>query len=195
MTAEGHVEDAPSTKVVTLNRLNLDGVRLDYVHASKTAGTEKQTAQKAARTAEKAKEHPELLLKIDEAKITDSEFGFVNKAAAREYRVFLANTELDLKNFSNRLKEGTATISLNGKFMGTGETKARGTFRPETNSPDFDLSICIDRTQIRAMNDLLQAYGNFDVVAGLFSLYSELSVKNRQIQGYVKPLLAARGEA
>jgi hypothetical protein len=73
--------------------------------------------------------------------------------------------------------------------MGTGETKARGTFRPETNSPDLDLSICIDRTQMRAMDDLLQAYGNFDVVAGLFSLYSELSVKNRQIQGYVKPLI------
>ena len=27
------------------------------------------------------------------------------------------------------------------------------------------------------MNDLLRAYGNFDVTAGLFSLYSELKVK------------------
>ena len=41
---------------------------------------------------------------------------------------------------------------------------------------------------MRAMNDLLRAYGNFDVTAGLFSLYSELKVKNGQVEGYIKPL-------
>lgn len=38
------------------------------------------------------------------------------------------------------------------------------------------------------MNDLLRASGNFDVVAGLFSFYSELSVKDGTVSGYVKPL-------
>ena len=46
----------------------------------------------------------------------------------------------------------------------------------------------IEHTKMRAMNDLLRAYGNFDVTAGLFSLYSELKVKNGQVEGYVKPL-------
>jgi hypothetical protein len=41
---------------------------------------------------------------------------------------------------------------------------------------------------MRAMNDLLRAYGNFDVTAGIFSVYSELSVKQGKIEGYVKPL-------
>ena len=41
---------------------------------------------------------------------------------------------------------------------------------------------------MRAMNNLLRAYGNFDVTAGLFSLYSELSVKNGRVEGYIKPL-------
>ena len=40
---------------------------------------------------------------------------------------------------------------------------------------------------MRAMNDLLRAYGNFDVTAGLFSLYSELTVKNDHVEGYIKP--------
>lgn len=31
------------------------------------------------------------------------------------------------------------------------------------------------------------AYGNFDVTAGLFSLYSELRVKNGRVEGYIKP--------
>ena len=38
------------------------------------------------------------------------------------------------------------------------------------------------------MNELLRAYGKFDVVAGQFSLYTELQARNRQIAGYVKPL-------
>jgi hypothetical protein len=55
-------------------------------------------------------------------------------------------------------------------------------------SPDFDLAIKIERTNMRAMNDLLRAYGNFDVTAGLFSLYSELKVKNDHVEDYIKPL-------
>ncbi len=72
--------------------------------------------------------------------------------------------------------------------MGTGETVISGTFRPEGKSPDFDLAIKIERTKMRAMNDLLRAYGNFDVTADLFSLYSELKVKQGHVEGYIKPL-------
>ena len=72
--------------------------------------------------------------------------------------------------------------------MGTGDTVISGTFRPETKSPDFDLAIKIDRTQMRTMKNVLRAYGNFDVTADEFSLYSELRVKNGRVDGYIKPL-------
>jgi hypothetical protein len=38
-----------------------------------------------------------------------------------------------------------------------------------------------------AMSDLFRAYGNFDVKAGLFSFYSELTIKGDTINGYLKP--------
>jgi len=41
---------------------------------------------------------------------------------------------------------------------------------------------------MHALNNLLRAYGNFDVTEGLFSVYPELSVKNGEVQGYIKPL-------
>jgi hypothetical protein len=72
--------------------------------------------------------------------------------------------------------------------MGSGATIADATFRPEKSGPDFDLAVKIENTDMRAMNDVLRAYGKFDVVSGLFSFYSELSVKNQRIEGYVKPL-------
>jgi hypothetical protein len=38
------------------------------------------------------------------------------------------------------------------------------------------------------MNDLWRAYGKFDVERGWFSLYSELTVANGRVDGYVKPI-------
>jgi hypothetical protein len=38
------------------------------------------------------------------------------------------------------------------------------------------------------MNNVLRAYGNFDVSAGVFSLVTELHVRNGRISGYIKPL-------
>jgi len=44
------------------------------------------------------------------------------------------------------------------------------------------------KTKMRSMNDLLRSYGNFDVVDGVFSFFTELTVKNGAIKGYMKPL-------
>ena len=40
-------------------------------------------------------------------------------------------------------------VKLTGAFMGTGNTVVSGTFRPEGKSPDFDLDIKIEKTQMR----------------------------------------------
>lgn len=62
-----------------------------------------------------------------------------------------------------------------------------GTFRPEKNGPDLDLYLKIDPTQLTSLNDLLRAYGKFDVVRGTFALVTEMHVKNNQVTGYIKP--------
>src|SRR6059036_1778776 len=41
---------------------------------------------------------------------------------------------------------------------------------------------------MRKMNDLLRAHAKFDVVSGVFSVFSELHVRDGRIDGYVKPL-------
>ena len=40
------------------------------------------------------------------------------------------------------------------------------------------------------MNDILRAYGRFDVAAGQFSVFSQVAVKDGNINGYVKPMFA-----
>jgi hypothetical protein len=189
LSADGHLEyTAEGETEATLKTLTIEHARVDYVHTSETTAQETQVGQATVKTAKKIQSKPNTLIRIDHGAITNSEFGFVNEAAKPPYRVFLTNGALQLENISNHLSEGSGTVTLTGAFMGSGDTMVSGTFRPETKLPDFDLSIKIERTQMRVLNNLLRAYGNFDVTAGLFSLYSELSVKNGRVEGYVKPL-------
>ena len=73
--------------------------------------------------------------------------------------------------------------------MGSGDTEISGVLRPPTESPDLELKLKIAGTQIRSMNNMLRAHGNFDVTAGVFSCYSEIRLDDGSIRGYVKPLV------
>ena len=189
LSADGHLEySAEGETQANLKMLTIENARVDYVHTSLTTAKETPVGHAAVKTAKKLQNEPETLIRIDHGELKNSEFGFINEAAKPPYRVFLSHGALHLENISNHLSEGSALVRLTGAFMGTGDTVISGTFRPERKSPDFDLDIKIERTKMRAMNELLRAYGNFDVTAGLFSLYSELNVKNGQVEGYIKPL-------
>lgn len=188
ITAAGHVEYSPLIKEAKVTDLLMEGVHVDYVHAAHTAESEKNVAAKTAEAAKQLSNHPEWLLRIDHAKVLNSELGFVNTAVKPDYRVFMTDVNLGVENFSNQFSEGTAYLKVTGKFMGSGLTQVSATFRPEIDSPDFDLQVRMVKTKMRSMNDLLRSYGNFDVVDGVFSFFTELTVKNGAINGYIKPL-------
>ena len=71
--------------------------------------------------------------------------------------------------------------------MGTGPTVASVSFRPAQAGSDLDLQLRVEDSQLTGLNDLLRAYGNFDVAAGSFSMVTELHIKNGAISGYIKP--------
>jgi hypothetical protein len=188
LSAEGEVEYAPGTKVIHLRSLRTQGVRLDYVHTEATAPAEKRRAKKVQAAAREATDRPATLIRIDEVAVLNSDIGFVNKAEDPAYRVFLVDADLRIRNLSNRSAEGEISAELSGAFMGSGAATATAAFRPGRDGTDFDVAVRIENTQLPDMNDLLRAYGNFDVVGGLFSIYLELQVRNGRIDGYVKPL-------
>jgi hypothetical protein len=149
---------------------------------------EQERIQKAAQTAKELSNKPTSKIRIDVLKIGDSSFGYVNRTTSPNYRLFVDHAEMTLKNFSNQFAEGPASLELKGKFMGTGDTRVIGTFRSETKNPDFNLNIAIENTEMPTMSDLFRAFGKFDIEAGLFSFYSELTIKGDRVDGYVKPL-------
>ncbi|MEP6801815.1 MAG: DUF748 domain-containing protein [Acidobacteriota bacterium] len=188
LASHGELEYAPKAKNVRVADLTFRGMHLDYIHTPATAGAETVRKDKVASAAKKASNRSDLTLKLEKFEIVNSNLGLVNKAKDPPYRAFLSDANVTVTNLSNQFVQGPAVAHLSGKFMASGPTKASATFRTEKNGPDFDLNVAIEGTQMTRMNDILRAYGKFDVVAGVFSFYTELRVKNGQITGYIKPL-------
>ena len=189
LSAAGTIEYAPHVKIVHLRQATIDQLQVDYIHTARTAVAEKARVQKVKQVAQEVSNAPGLLIRADQVHLAQSNFGFVNRAAQPQYRLFVDHAEVHLQNFSNQLTEGTAVAKVTGRFMGSGRTVIGANFRPETHGPDFALAASIEDTDMRALNPLLRAYGKFDLVQGFFSVYTEMRVRNRAVQGYVKPLL------
>lgn len=190
LTSHGRVEYAPTIKFAHVEDVIVDRVRIDYIHSSKTATAEEQRAEKVQQAVKKASDKPGLVLRLDQFHLRNSNVGFVNRAKKPPYRIFMSGTNLAVTNLSNRSREGPAKATLAGRFMGSGAASARATFLPDRRSADFDFDGRIEGTQAATMNDIWRAYGKFDVTGGTFSFYSQLRVKNRYINGYVKPVFA-----
>jgi len=186
LSASGDVEYAPQIKKAHLKELMVRGMEIEYIHTTATAEAEKRRAEmvvKAARVVGKSA----IEFRIDQARFTKCTVGLANKAARNPYRVFLTDADLNISNVSNDFSQGPAKAELQGKFMGSGAGRMTASFRPGHKSPDMDINVRIEDTQMTAMNDLLRAYANIDVTAGRFSFYSELHIKDDAISGYVTP--------
>ena len=189
VSGTGGIEYTPQLKVVHLQTLQVRGLQMDYIHFASTPAAGPARARQVKRAAQEVSNHPGIILRADEVSVIESEIGFVNKAANPNYRLFVTEVEIHITNFSNQLADGVMIVRVSGKFMGSGQMIVGATFRPETQGPDFALAASIENTDMQSMNPILRAHGNFDVVRGFFSVYTEMRVRNGAVQGYVKPLV------
>jgi hypothetical protein len=189
LSAEGRVEYAPSAKSADLRHAEISGVDVEYVHEVKGTAPEKKAARKVEEATAKVSEKPGVLVKIDEFNVTASKLAFVNRATNPPYRLYLSDTSIRARNISSQSAEGLGNIELAGKFMDSGPATLKARFRPAKPTPNVDAQIRITDAAMTKMNDFWKAYGKFDVVAGEFSLFSELSVKDGMMSGYIKPML------
>ena len=187
ISTAGTLEYAANKKILDVPDLRVDGLIADYEHVKKSAPTE-ELAKKTGRVIEQKSNDPGLEVRFNNVRIAGAELGMVNRAANPEYRLFVTKTHLDISNLSNQAEAGVAAARARGLFMGSGSLDASARFRPRGKSANFDLRLVIEETEMKAMNGLFLATGNFDVNAGRFSLFTEISVRDGVVDGYVKPL-------
>jgi hypothetical protein len=188
LSTAGSLEYTPDATRLSLDKVTLDGTDADYLHQAPSAAPTKKIAKEVGQTVREYSNEPTFEVKVDQLEMRDSQIGYINRAAKPAYRVFFTDVTLAVQNFSNHLKDGAARGRAQGKFMGSGPSQLEIAFRPENKGPDFNLSLAIENTDMRKMNDLFRAYGKFDVVSGRFSFFSEIKVRQGKIDGYVKPI-------
>jgi hypothetical protein len=188
LSTGGNLEYTPKLTEVNLGKIDLDDVRADYIHLPQTSGEEKERVRKATAHAERLSNEPTTRIRIDSLNIRRSNFAYTDKTATPPMRIFLSDVSGALGGFTNQLEEGPSTLNMQGKFMGSGEARVTGTFRPETQRPDLSLRIAIENTQMTAMNNLFRSAVGFDVKGGQFFLYSDLRIQGDTIHGWVKPI-------
>lgn len=54
--------------------------------------------------------------------------------------------------------------------------------------PDLDMDLKFEGVEMPALNDFFLAYAKVDIEKGTFNLYSEITVNDGALQGYVKPV-------
>jgi uncharacterized protein DUF748 len=186
--ASGNVEYAPEVKILDLEEVRVDGLKGDYAYRKRTAQPVKEAAKATAEKAQEVANKPDVLLKARRITVNGATLGFVNEQITPRYRVFLADTDLVVENFTNQRTEGTATARLTGRLMSSGSLAANAAFRAERDGPDFDVQARVQDTDLTTLNDLLRAHAKVDIVSGVFSVFAEFHVKHRRVSGYVKPL-------
>jgi len=190
LSSSGTVEYSPKVTRVQVDNAAIDEVAIDYVHKAATQQAEADRVKATGNEIEKQNNRPAVYVNVHELDITHSSFSFTDDSKSPAYRLFINDTDIVLKNLSNHQQHGPATLALSGKFMGSGNTKLSGDFLASDNGPAFNMNVAIRDTDMPSMNDLLRAYGRFDVAAGKLSVFSEVGVKDRDINGYVKPMFA-----
>jgi Domain of Unknown Function (DUF748) len=188
LSSNGTVEYSPAVSNVNIRNVTIDSVNLSYVHLAQTRSAEKQRIIKAGKSIQKQNNRPAVNIGIQELDINHSRLDFQDQNSDPPYALFIADTNMRIENLSNHSENGLSHLDLNGKFMGSGATRIYGTFLASGGSPEFTTNIEIINTELTALNPLLRAHGRIDVVHGDLTVYSQISVKNSRISGYVKPM-------
>ena len=189
LSLDSDVEVSPKIKTADVKQITIRDLDAAYVNRPARAAAAEEMRAKTAEVAKDVTNEPDILLVVQ--KLTaGGRVRFVNEAADPDYTLELSDAALDVRQISNQAKRPPTEGTLTGRFMNSGPTRAGFTFRPYKKGPDFDLNVEIDDTDLTKLNDLFRAYGDFDVSAGRFSLYTQLAIRDNQIDGYLKPFFA-----
>ena len=100
-----------------------------------------------------------------------------------------ARTYVSLKNLSNHADQTRSEFHARGAFMGSGATVISGSVRSTASPADYDVHLKLDNAKLPDLNGFMMAHAGMDVADGLFSVYTEITVKEGKVDGYLKPLI------
>jgi hypothetical protein len=188
--SEGFIEYSPRVTNIDVHNLTIDAITATYTHRLQTENAEAKRIDVVGKTVEKETNRRTVNIDVRQLEIKRSRLAFDNQAANPHFILFITDANLKLIHLVNHRAQEPGRFALDGKFMGSGVTNAKGTFLASSLGPQFNVDLSVENTDMISLNPLLQAYGRFDVARGRFTLYSQIGVTDGQLDGYVKPMFS-----
>jgi hypothetical protein len=93
----------------------------------------------------------------------------------------------NLYNTRNLSTELPADFRARAITLGGGKTELHVKLDPLADQPRFDLELSVREVNLPELNELLEAYGKFNVKRGTFEVFAEIAGSEGSFDGYVKP--------
>lgn len=135
--------------------------------------------------------HDFMPLKINRLEIRNSAIRYQDPTSSPKVDAQLSNVELLATNLTNAVDD---KVVLPSKVKATaglyrGELTFNMGIDPLAAEPAFDMNLKLTETDLKELNEMLQAYAKIDVNKGSMSLYAEMATRKGEFTGYVKPVI------
>ncbi|MDO8907317.1 MAG: DUF748 domain-containing protein [Pseudohongiella sp.] len=131
-------------------------------------------------------------ININELTVTNGELHFHNFQSDPPVNLALTNLEGSFTNLSNVERRDTpiyANFNLSGRMLDTASASVSGNLDPLGDFRDFIIAMRITDIELEQLNDLTEAYGNFDFESGNGDFVMELQAEAGALTGYARPVL------
>jgi hypothetical protein len=130
-------------------------------------------------------------LKLNRVEMDSGEIHYIDYYSEPKVNVFAGDIYALATNLSNSYRSNDSlpsSIYANANIYG-GKMVLNMMLNPLNETPVFDMTAELKSLNIKNFNELLLAYGKFDVAQGSISIYTEAASKDNKILGYVKPIV------
>jgi hypothetical protein len=156
------------------------------------SGPTKETSQTGAGTDWTGPLQKLLPIDINKFQIHNGKIKYNDFHASPKVDIFINKLELlatNLSNIEDKEKPLPSELTISGSSIGGGNLSLLGKLNLLKKVPDADINMKFTDIKLVALNDFAKAYGKFDFEKGKLSIFSEISVKNSNVAGYLKPVL------
>ena len=128
--------------------------------------------------------------RINRFEIREGSIWFHDFETEPKVDVYLTNLVAVCTNLYNTRELATelpADFRARGTTLGGGNLELHVKLDPLASEPRFDLELALKEVNLLALNELLEAYGKFNVKRGTFEVFAEIAGSDGNFDGYVKP--------
>jgi hypothetical protein len=130
-------------------------------------------------------------LRINRLALHNGSLEYADEGSAPPLNLALTDLEALARNLTSVADKDEllpATVEATATLYG-GALLFHMSLDPLSQRTIFDMDLSLEGMQLPLVNDLFEAYANFDVNQGTLSLYTEIATRDGAFKGYVKPII------